>query len=122
MKVKTSELSGKALDYAVAKCEGGTDFAFDGIAWGFRLDGRTKVLAKGWADSMMFCPSTEWGHGGPIVDRADIHIRGIVGGYAAWTKKTVPRLLTGPTMLVAAMRAHVFAELGGEVEVPDFLE
>lgn len=129
MKVKTSELSGKALDYAVAKCEGGTDFAFDGITWNFRLDGRTKVLAKGWADSMMFCPSTEWGHGGPIIDREAHNLFKHNGGTEWCAACNVPRegytaIVTadGPTPLIAAMRCYVASKLGEEVEVPDTLE
>lgn len=125
MKVKTSELSGKALDYAVAKCEGGTDFAFDGITWGFRLDGRTKVLAKDWVASMMFCPSTEWGHGGPIIERERISIRQWVNVpivHAYMPTDDAPWSSDGESPLVAAMRCYVASRMGEEVEVPDFLE
>lgn len=113
MEIRTSELTGKALDYAVALTEGVECDEHNEPIW-FDADGLE-------APRVTYSPSTNWAHGGPIVDRADIRIRGIVGGYSAWTKKTVPRLLTGPTMLVAAMRAHVFAELGEEVDIPEWL-
>ena len=39
MLVKTSELSGVALDYAVAKCEGATNLHYDTIATWWQHDG-----------------------------------------------------------------------------------
>lgn len=58
-KIKTSELTGVALDYAVAICEGGENFEFDGFTWGFQLHGKTKMLALGWAPSMSYRPSMD---------------------------------------------------------------
>jgi len=73
--MKTSELTGVALDWTVATCVGEvTEIRYDGIAWRFKLDGKTKVLAKGWAASMTWNPSTNWALGGPIIQREDISI------------------------------------------------
>ena len=104
MKVKTSELSGAALDWAVAKCEG--------LQWAtWRKDG--------W--------SNEWSMGGPIIEREVINI-----GRQAWDDNGVINwgasksslfqgapFSVGPTPLVAAMRCYVASKLGEEVEVPD---
>jgi len=57
--MKTSELTGRALDYAVALAKGGTGLWYDTVAtWWIELDGEQRALAKGWAQS--FTPSTDW--------------------------------------------------------------
>ena len=119
MKVKVSELIGAALDWAVAKVEGGTDPWHDTIAtWWITLDYKDRALRKGWAQS--FCPSTDWAHGGPILDKmfAEYQFGYEDGEYFVGN----PGLyLYGPTSLVAAMRCLVASELGNEIEVPDEL-
>lgn len=101
MKIKTSELSGRALDWAVAKC----------------LDLQDKRLD--WTPAPY---SADWTHGGPIIERYKIEFE--------WDKKWTARLyepsgdyveLRGPTMLIAAMRALAYSRLGGEVEIPEGL-
>jgi hypothetical protein len=82
MKTKTSELTGAALDWAVAKCEGEvTEFGSDGITFGFKLNGKLKVFARGWAPSMSWCPSTDWAQSGPIIDRERITVVCAEGDY-----------------------------------------
>jgi hypothetical protein len=119
--MKTSELTGVALDWAVAKCEGEvTDLIFDGITWGFKLDGELKVLSKGWAQSMIYLPSTNWSQGGPIIEREQIDIQCFPrksGGVVWRTFHT-----DGPTPLIAAMRCYVASKLGAEVDIPEELE
>ena len=130
MKRKTSELTGAALDWAVAKCEGLTlyeDAMLDGLlkrGWwvsGMSIDPNT------WHPLSRFNLSTDWAEGGPIIER-----EGIVPAlarnkkfYVAWKGCAsdfgmVPHL-TGPTPLTAAMRCYVASKLGDEVEVPDGL-
>ena len=103
MGVKTSELTGAALDWAVARCEG------HGI----------EVLDDPW-----FAPSTNWAQGGPIIERewVDLHCVNdslweaecpAVGGLA---------MQNGPTPLVAAMRCYVASKLGDEIEIPEELK
>lgn len=111
MKIKTSELTGLALDWAVAKCEG-----------------EVKVFAKGRAASMCWSPSTNWSQGGPIIDREKIDLKYL--GYDSppyWgalkfsPSKYERRAAIGPTPLIAAMRCFVAYRLGDEVDVPEEL-
>jgi len=70
-KIKTDDLIDAALDYAVAIAEGATDFRFDTVAtYWVTLHGKDRALRSGWAQS--YQPSTDWSHGGPIIDRAGI--------------------------------------------------
>jgi hypothetical protein len=130
VKVKTSALTGIALDYAVAKAQGGTNLASDGITWGFELEGELKVLAKGWAPSMSYCPSTNWAQGGPIIERKKITVswlipahqhQNLAGCWSAHIPGGNGKLLYGLTPLTAAMRCYVASELGDEVDIPEEL-
>ena len=100
--MKTSELTGAALDWAVEKCEG------------INLEMHYALGGKEWR------PSTDWAQGGPIIERENICLRGIEGGFHAWYHQQPPKTF-GPTMLIAAMRCFVASKLGEEVEVPDEL-
>ena len=104
MKIKTSELQGAALDWAVAECEE------LGIR---RLSGGEFLLA----DGDFWFPSTDWAQGGPIIERERICLIDQGGDYwqALWGWKEA----FGPTPLIAAMRCFVASKLGDEVEVPD---
>lgn len=124
MKIKTSELQGAALDWAVCKAE------YDELA---ALNILYPQQAKHYPK---VSPSTDWPQGGPIIEREDISFRkyhrpgsAAHGTYYAkvcresgqivmWSKRYD---YTGPTALVAAMRCYVASKLGGEVEVPDEL-
>jgi hypothetical protein len=122
MKLKTSELTGAALDWAVAKCEGLSDKEYCPDDKHFR-DAETFE----W-----FCPSSNWAQGGPIIEREGISITGT--GFTGWeceegwyahicnTKDFIEdRYEHGPTPLIAAMRCYVASKLGDEVEVPEEL-
>lgn len=110
--MKTSELTGAALDWAVAKAMGGND------APGSFLDG---VVPH--PDYLKFYPSTNWSQGGPIIEQKRIGIKPIYQGYDVLHWSAVQELgegrRTGPTPLIAAMRCYVASKLGDEVEVPD---
>ena len=86
MKIKTRDLIGRPLDWAVALCLGATDLESDGITWGFKLGGKLMVLAKGWAQSMSFAPSTDWYTGGPIIDDNGISVIRASSVYQKGTK------------------------------------
>lgn len=121
MKLKTSELTGVALDWAVAKAEGA------GAAL-VSTRSRGDVLLLG--DPTEHCdagehyaPSTNWAQGGPIIAWEGIellhHRRGVLSlGWNAkndsWGAES-----SGPTPLIAAMRCYVAYRLGAEVDVPD---
>ena len=96
MKMKTSELQGAALDWAVAKCEVGAEFI-------------------GEIDDPHFY-STDWAQGGPIIEREQIAL--YLGGDDEWMADDGWKRATGPTPLVAAMRGYVAMKLGDEVEIP----
>jgi hypothetical protein len=111
--MKTSELTGPALDWAVAKAAGQT---YHGPAW-------TK-------------PSTDWKQGGPIIEREKITLEHLYGAGDAGADVWVATLTCedkkfggvecfeeqGPTPLIAAMRCYVASKLGDEVEIPEELK
>ena len=103
--MKTSELTGAALDWAVTKCEG-FDHSIDA---GFKEWGM-----NGWA--------TDWAQGGPIIKREKIELNLFGSGWMA-TRTDGPAVSEeiGPTPLVAAMRCYVASKLGDELEIPDEL-
>jgi hypothetical protein len=130
--MKTSELTGAALDWAVAKCEGGTNFWSDGIAthW-IKLRGEDRALSGGWAQA--YLPSTDWAQGGPIIEREMIQItphcmvnplHGWAASYRSFDEDDDVYALfrkRGKTPLIAAMRCYVASKLGDEVEIPEEL-
>ncbi len=103
MKVKTNELSGQALDWAVAKCEGYQTLMRRG-----KLE--TLFTENGWT------PSTDWAQSGPIIEREGIAL--YLFGNAEWNAHVGGKESIGPTPLIAAMRCYVASKLGEEVEVP----
>jgi len=121
MKTKTAELTGAALDWAVAKCEGGAIRTEHGV-----------FLNQGDGYDY-YTPSTDWAQGGPIIEREKIDTNHIsidqYSGDSYWvasfprpaTHKDLWRFGYGPTLLIAAMRCYVANKLGDEVEVPDGL-
>jgi hypothetical protein len=94
--MKTSELTGAALDWAVAECE--NVYCFDGS----------------------YTPSTDWSQGGPIIEREKIAID---WDGAAWcaSDNVNPIACYGPTPLIAAMRCYVASKLGDTVDIPEEL-
>ena len=114
MRVKTNELTGAALDWAVAKCaELPFPFAYDDY-------GREYPVS----------PSTLWAQGGPIIERERMTVEffedGNYPGGGAWLSTHIIRPYfneeIGPTPLIAAMRCYVASKLGDEVEIPEELE
>lgn len=110
MKVKTSELIGAALDWAVAKCWYGDDY---------------DLSIPLFDDGLIFAPSTNWAHGGPIIEREIAKIERFSDALweaTAFTKNAQDFVQNGPDPLVAAMRCFVASRLGDEVDVPDELK
>ena len=84
MKIKTRELIGLPLDYAVAIAKGGTGFWYDTVAtYWVKINGHDRALSKGWA-SKSFTPSTDWAHGGEIIEEADISVIRCNAGFKLW--------------------------------------
>ncbi len=107
--MKTSELTGPALDWAVWACVKPDDKF---------LQQRRKCRPY----------STDWAQGGPIIEREEIALEPMThdkygDGWLA-TRVEGPAICMefGPTMLIAAMRCFVASRLGDEVEVPEELK
>jgi len=131
--MKTSELSGIALDWAVAKAEGLLEpkeffgkmvpsVVLDMEYW---TDGTPMVRLNPCPDVYYraeYDPSTSWQHGGPIIECEFIGLQrwneehewaaDIGGGFEQY----------GPTPLIAAMRVYVASKLGDDVDVPEELQ
>ena len=110
MKIKTSELTGPALDWAVAKCENKYTVSVD-----TDIDGTKRVNYGGMYSEW----STDWSQGGPILQN---HISALLDcADSGWEACCCGVYEVGETALEAVCRAYVAAKLGEEVEVPDEL-
>ena len=103
MQIKTSELQGAALDWAVARLE-----CFDNGDW-----------------MPDYC--TDWAAGGPIIEREGISVlyqtgvrmtASINGQY----EQSVGHRHKGNIGLLVAMRCYVASKLGNTVEIPEELK
>ena len=112
--MKTSELTGAALDWAVAKCAG------------YRLD---------LVPEESYTPSTDWAQGGPIIEREKFTVmydddwkydptdpedngeRWMADNGDSYYNPTQ----YGATPLIAAMRCYVASKLGEDVSIPEEL-
>lgn len=125
MKMKTSELTGAALDWAVAKCLGHRVAENYGSYIRIHLPD-----PKQSGYTLAFCPSTDWAQAGLIIEREKISLEHLYGagdaGEDVWvaTRMEGPSFSEeqGPTALVAAMRCYVAACLGDEIEIPEELK
>jgi hypothetical protein len=123
MKHKVSELEGALLDAAVAKAEGLTfDLIDEAFAEAHAIQACVTV-ARG-LDVEAYVPSELWQDGGPIIERERISLMFI--GARGWSANFDQHFdegsqddpHTGPTPLIAAMRAYVASKFGEEVELP----
>lgn len=100
--METAKLTGAALDWAVAQCEGIS-------------------VRNGFDDN---CPeySTSWAQGGPIIEREGISINSHLDGYE-WFARDYWGLneQAAELPLVAAMRCYVANKLGDTVDMPEEL-
>lgn len=108
--MKTNELTGAALDWAVTKAEG-FDHEVTSNEWGM----------WGWA--------TDWAQGGPIIERERIatgfeKFDDVDSALSIWGAFKYAGLFEGygPTPLIAAMRCYVASKLGDEVALPEELK
>lgn len=120
--LKTNELIGRALAYAV------------GIAKGYKVEyWHTKsvaILSAGIPRGVPWNPHIDWSQGGPIIEREGINtlvhvtVNDVITEWKAgkdWPMSHFP-YYTGPTPLIAAMRCYVASKLGDEVEIPEELK
>ena len=101
--MKTTELSGAALDWAVQIAEGYVqpdpiDFARN-----------------------CFKPTTNWAQGGPIIEREGISVflrSPHWPKHNQYSARQEGDASLGPTPLIAAMRCYVASKLGDDINVP----
>ena len=121
--MKTSDLIGPALHWAVANIEGvrietSTERGYlvnlcEPITFWFNVDD-------------IWDPSTDWSQGGPIIEREFIDVDFDEDEHQRWEaffsrySEAYPGgvMCHGPTPLIAAMRCFVASKLGDEVDVP----
>ena len=106
--MKISELTGAALDWAVAKCKNHA----------LTLD----TFLSEW-ERYNCAASIDWAQAGPIIEREwiDLHCVNDSLWEAEINANEYHNRKNGPTPLIAAMRCYVASVLGDEVEVPDGL-
>jgi hypothetical protein len=115
MNIKTSDLTGNALNWAVAKCEG-RGFVFGETDY---TDGHT--YQRGTAQATGPHYSTNWAQGGPIIERNLITIFRHDEEWFAHSQLSTPEDFHGDTPLIAAMRCYVASILGDTVNIPEEL-
>ena len=102
--MKTSELTGAALDWAVAQAEGKTWAVWRFVEW--HSDGDLNY-------------STDWAQGGAIIECEGISL--YLYSDSEWNAHLGGKEYCATNPLVAAMRCYVASKLGDEVEVPEEL-
>ena len=115
--MKTSELTGATLDWAVTVCE---------EAWTGNSD-RFMVIFKHQNETKLgYCWSTNWALSGPIIERENISITGTTFSWweceQGWYAHIGDMYEHGDTPLIAATRCYVASKLGDEVDVPEELK
>jgi hypothetical protein len=107
--MRTNELSGAALDWAVASIEltGHDDYT------------NVLMVTVGDDNDWKYTPSTDWAQGGAIIEREGICL--VLNQHRTWDahKDNVNFFETGTTPLIAAMRCYVASKLGDEIELPE---
>ena len=115
--MKTSELTGAALDWAVAKCA-----PDDTLCIYFDEDTGEPLCHDDWLDNQEYKPSSDWSQGGPIIEREYIELTIDLAWNAAIRGGDKDDIAHGPTPLIAAMRCYVMSQLGDEIEIPEELK
>jgi hypothetical protein len=128
MKVKTAELSGVQLDYAVAMVTS-TDVRIispeGDDQWLISEPDNDESRYEGF---ICYSPSTDWSQCGPLIESHDLRI--ISAGTEGWQAGTRVNSLGwnaryddwfGSTPMVAICRAVVASKLGDTVDIPDEL-
>lgn len=115
MKVKTSDLTYRGLDWAA------TLIAYDNGA--IYEDGHVYIKTLDGHRGRRSSPSTDWAQGGPIIERERINLLNWTCGWDASMTSGLraARRVNGPTALIAAMRCFCSAKLGDEIDIPEEL-
>ncbi|MAL39222.1 MAG: hypothetical protein CMO04_04985 [Thalassospira sp.] len=132
MKVKVSELEGRALNWAVAYVKyGQSRYAGNWHCFDTGIPDEPQVIVREKPKAIQddeYNPSGNWAHGGPLIESACIsvfyHNQPDMGGnmwYGACGRNSVHKLPRCKSPLVAACRAYVFSCVREEIEIPDEL-
>lgn len=119
IEVRTAELEGAALDWAVALA--------DGRDMGLLVPCGSRVQIFGmWSSGCTWAPTTDWAQGGPLIGRHELCLFSGQSGSESWRASfgELPYerpYSSGATPLIAACRAIVAAKLGDTVSVPSEL-
>ena len=131
MQIKTDNLGGRFLDWAVSSALGYLPM-LDAYSHGGVWSGWWERSPPDRQYRRLPHYSTDWSQGGPIIEREFIELRNqtcFSGGWEAWKWNDEKQAYTivgkkgvyCPTPLIAAMRCYVASKLGDEIEVPDEL-
>jgi hypothetical protein len=124
--MKTSDMNGPALCWAVAQAKGLFDL---GIYHGFRvINGKLHFLSStGDVFNDPFNPIENELQGARIIERECIKLEPPDKDHSEWSGYLSDEddkgigYWDGPTPLIAAMRCYVASKLGDEVEIPEQL-
>lgn len=115
IEVKTADLIGAALDWAVAQADGWTASIIVPVI----TPSKTYYEIRS-PSGLVLRPSTEWGQGGPLIEKHAITLLPprYLGDKWGATYCVDSCMLDGTSPLIAACRAIVAAKLGDAVSVP----
>jgi hypothetical protein len=129
MQIKTSELTGAAFNWAVAKCEGVPNIHI------VKKPGKVCIYGEIAGVDFPYQPSTDWSQGGPIIEREKFTVmydddwkydptdpedngeRWMADNGDSYYNPTQ----YGATPLIAAMRCYVASKLGDDINIPEEL-
>lgn len=115
VEVPTQDLCGPALDWAVAQAEKVK------VTVNSSFSHKVFIGDKKGFIRALYEPSRDWATGGPLIDAhkvAIVYHNGPDGTPMAATRERSPAFKSGDTILIAAMRAIVAANVGESMSVP----
>lgn len=131
MRVKTKDLEGNALCYAVCMIE------MPHLVWGKTIGlhhASHQIVVPELPEPQCYSPFTGWDMVGPIIERegieilcnvtareADRFIEGTRPDWFACLKTRKGSHWHGMTPMIAAMKCHVARKLGDEIDIPEEL-
>lgn len=139
MKVKTRDLIGLALNFAVGLANGWVRYPTDSAEAGMYWHTNPAIAPHGYEHNRIhlysYNPSTDPAQAYEIMDRRHIsvaapswlreHWRAMISadGKSPCKGTTIEGwiMADGPTILIAAMRCYVAHELGDEIDIPEGL-
>lgn len=135
--MKTSELTGRALEWAIATSEGWVNLRWHNYGSLIENDADLVMDRKegGQRWGLVDMHLLGWNQAGPIIEREQIavcpyYIEGKIAGWTSCTSQTLAyderggfipgsdHAMVGPSLVVAAMRTFVHLKLGENVELP----